>query len=65
VHERQRAMIAQLGMQGIHLLNGLAVIEVGCGNGGNLLEFLEFGAEPRRLVGNELLAERVDSFRAR
>lgn len=63
VHERQRTMIALLAMQGIRSLEGLDVIEVGCGNGGNLLEFLEFGAEPQRLVGNELLADRVDHAR--
>ena len=63
VHERQRAMIELLGMQGIRSLKGMDVIEVGCGNGGNLLEFLEFGAEPQRLVGNELLAERVEHAR--
>ena len=63
VHERQRATIALLATQGIRSLEGLDVIEVGCGSGGNLIEFLEFGAEPQRLVGNELLADRVDQAR--
>lgn len=65
VHERQRVMTRLLAAQGIRSLEGLDVMEVGCGNGGNLIEFLEFGAEPRRLVGNELLDSRVDEARRR
>ena len=42
VHERQRATIALLATQGIRSLEGLDVIEVGCGSGGNLIEFLFF-----------------------
>ena len=63
IHERQRAMIGLLAKQGIHSLAGLDVIEVGCGSGHNLIELLEFGAEPQRLVGNELLADRIDHAR--
>lgn len=59
VHERQRATTALLSAHGIHSLDGLDVMEVGCGNGGNLIEFLQLGATPERLVGNELLADRL------
>ncbi|GAA4706371.1 class I SAM-dependent methyltransferase [Nocardioides conyzicola] len=43
----------------------LRVLEVGCGTGDNLLRFLRWGFLPENLVGNELLADRVESARAR
>lgn len=65
VHERQTAMVALLSKQGIRSLEGLDVVEVGCGNGDNLIELLELGAEPARLAGNELLDDRIDQARRR
>jgi ubiquinone/menaquinone biosynthesis C-methylase UbiE len=65
VHERQRATTALLAANGVHSLAGLDVIEIGCGNGANLLEFLQLGAEPGRLVGNELLPDRLAEARRR
>jgi ubiquinone/menaquinone biosynthesis C-methylase UbiE len=59
VHERRRALTALLAARGISSLRGLDVIEVGCGIGTNLLELLELGAAPERLVGNELLPDRL------
>lgn len=43
----------------------LRVLEVGCGTGDNLLRFLRWGCLPENLVGNELLAERVETARSR
>ena len=63
VHERECSTAALLASQGIQSLKGLDVVEVGCGNGVNLVEFLQFGADPERLVGNELLAERLEQAR--
>ena len=62
-HDRQRALISTLAAEGVSSLEGLDLVEVGCGNGGNLLELIELGAEPERIVGNELLAERLDKAR--
>lgn len=63
IHERQRATIAVLRSYGIESLGGLDVLEIGCGSGANLIELLELGAQPERLVGNELLTERLDRAR--
>jgi SAM-dependent methyltransferase len=63
VHERQRTTTALLRAHGVQSLAGLDLIEIGCGTGANLLEFLELGAAPQRLVGNELLAERLSQAR--
>ena len=59
VHERQRATASLLAAHGIRSLEGRDLMEIGCGNGGNLIEFIQLGAAPERLVGNDLLAERL------
>ena len=63
VHERQLATTSLLAANGIHSLAGLDMIEVGCGDGANLIEFLQLGAEPQRLVGNDLLSDRIAQAR--
>ena len=64
VHERQRAMLRlfarDLGWQN---LANLKLIEIGCGNGSNLLEFLRLGLAPQNLCGIELLPVRAASAR--
>lgn len=65
VHERQRVMVALLAAHGVRSLQGLDIFEVGCGGGANLLELIAFGGEPERLVGNDLLDERVEAARRR
>ncbi len=59
VQERQRAMIRLLSRLGVTGCEDLSLVEVGCGTGKNLLEFLRLGFRPRHLVGIELLEERV------
>lgn len=46
-------------------LRKLKLVDVGCGYGGHLLDFLRFGFAPQNLYGIELLPERVDCARAR
>lgn len=62
--QRQRAMLSLLSSKGIRTLQDLDLIEIGCGHGGNLLEFLLLGATPERLTGNELLDERLRHARS-
>ncbi len=63
VQERQRALLRLLVAQGLHDLAALKVVEVGCGSGGNLLEFLRLGFAPENLSGIELLPERFAAAR--
>ena len=58
VQERQRAMLRLFVRLGWSDLSARRVLEVGCGNGGNLLELLRAGFAPRNLVGIELLPDR-------
>jgi SAM-dependent methyltransferase len=63
--ERERAL-AGLFRRHLHRpLREVDALEVGCGSGDNLLELLRLGADPARLVGSELLPERVAAARAR
>lgn len=60
VQERQRAMLNLFGQKfGLPGFSELALTEVGCGTGGNLLDFLRFGFKPENLCGIELLPERA------
>jgi SAM-dependent methyltransferase len=61
--ERERALAKWLLATGRTSLAGLEIAELGCGSGGNLLDFIRLGAEPSRLTGNDLLEERVEAAR--
>jgi SAM-dependent methyltransferase len=65
VQERQRAILRGLARRGWNDPAALSLAEVGCGAGGNLLEFLRIGFVPARLVGCELLPERLAMARER
>ena len=57
--ERLQAMARLWRAHGWHSLADKALLEVGCGSGGNLLDLLRLGATPTQLTGIELLSERV------
>ena len=46
-------------------LGRVKVVDVGCGYGGHLLDFLRFGIAPQNLFGIELLPDRVAHARTR
>lgn len=64
VQERQRVLLQLLARRGWHDLPTRTLLEVGCGAGGNLLEFLRMGFRPEHLSGIELLPERHAEARA-
>jgi SAM-dependent methyltransferase len=59
--ERERAIVRLFGRLGWRDLSSRRVLEVGCGNGANLLALLQMGFSPRNLAGIELLPERFSS----
>lgn len=63
--ERSRALIAWVNECGIGPVEQRRLLEIGCGSGVNLLQFLGFGFLPGNLVGNDLLEERVTLARSR
>jgi SAM-dependent methyltransferase len=59
IHERQRVMLQLFAKRGITNFSETKLVEVGCGTGDNLLEFLRLGFQAENLTGIELLDDRV------
>jgi len=57
--ERERVILRLLRTRMRKPLWELKVLEIGCGYGGNLLQFLRWGCCPWNLVANELLEDRL------
>lgn len=60
--ERTRALADVLRRHAV--LPSWRIAEIGCGAGGNLLDFIRLGADPGNLIGLELIAERAAAARA-
>jgi SAM-dependent methyltransferase len=65
LQERQRAMLRLLATLGWGSFGDRRVLDVGCGDGGQLLEWLRLGIAPAHLIGIELLPERARAARER
>lgn len=61
--ERLRALVRLWNAHGWTDLADKTLTEVGCGSGGNLQDLLRLGANPERLQGLELIAERAAQAR--
>lgn len=59
LHQRQRAILSVLKKNGFTDLSKLSILEMGCGGGGVLTEYLGFGAPPEKLHGVDLLFDRL------
>jgi ubiquinone/menaquinone biosynthesis C-methylase UbiE len=63
MQEIERVLLAMLERHGITSLEGLDVLDVGCGTALWLREFVKWGASPERLQGLDLLPDRIDTAR--
>ena len=59
IQQRQRNMLRLLKQAGILSVKQKRILEIGCGSGGVLQEFLGFGAEAAHLHGIDLLHARL------
>lgn len=64
VQERERALLRVFARFG-RPLDGMTVLEIGCGAGGNLAEMIKLGFLPENLSGIDLLDERIAAARHR
>lgn len=64
VQERQRAVIRRFRRAWGFDLSQIRLLEVGCGAGGNLLDMMRLGIDPRHLAGIELIESRWQQARA-
>jgi SAM-dependent methyltransferase/GNAT superfamily N-acetyltransferase len=60
-----RHAIAALDRRNMFPLNGRRIADIGCGSGTWLLEFCQWGAEPRNLLGIDLDEGRIQECRQR
>jgi ubiquinone/menaquinone biosynthesis C-methylase UbiE len=63
VQQLERRMLQALRRHNMDSLQSKKIIEIGCGNGHWLREFIKWGASPENLTGIELLADRVAQAR--
>ncbi len=64
LHEREAAMASLLSEAGLKSLAGLRILDVGCGKGATLRQYLEYGADPSCLWGIDLLPEFTQKAKA-
>ena len=63
VQGRQRQIVSLLKKHGVTTLHDKTILEVGCGNGSILTEFLQMGTAASNLYGIDLLPDRLQSGR--
>lgn len=63
IPERERQLLRMLSARGIASLESSKILEVGCGTGIWLREFVRWGARPENISGIDLLPERIAEAR--
>jgi SAM-dependent methyltransferase len=63
IQERERRVLALLTRVSHVSLEDMKILEIGCGTGFWLREFIKWGARPENIVGLDLLAERIEECR--
>jgi SAM-dependent methyltransferase len=60
IQQRQRAVLKLLRQENIEPIHDKQILEIGCGGGRVLLDFLLFGADQKNLYGVDLLFDRLE-----
>jgi SAM-dependent methyltransferase len=64
MHGVERRLLALLSRNAVPSPKGRRILEIGCGTGHWLRQFVKWGARPQDVAGIDLLAERVTEARA-
>jgi len=59
VQEREQRFLSALARHGFAQLESRKILEIGCGTGDLLRDFIKWGARPENVIGIDLLHERV------
>jgi SAM-dependent methyltransferase len=62
---REEALLRLLSEHGLRDLAKTRIIDVGCGNGGVLADFVRYGADPALMAGIDLLPDRIEAAGSR
>lgn len=57
--ERERELLGMLRKRGVTQLDGQKILEIGCGTGYWLRQFINWGVQPQDVTGIDLLTDRV------
>jgi ubiquinone/menaquinone biosynthesis C-methylase UbiE len=63
VQTREMELLKELKRRGISSLEKSKILDIGCGTGNELRNFIKYGAEPENCSGIDLLEERIASAR--
>ena len=63
IQERERRMLALLARHGLAELGALKILEIGCGSGFWIRQFIQWGAKPENLAGVDVLPQRIGEAR--
>jgi ubiquinone/menaquinone biosynthesis C-methylase UbiE len=60
IQQLERRVLALLRAEGFNALSDKKILEIGCGHGNWLREFIKWGASPKNLTGIDLLPDRIE-----
>jgi ubiquinone/menaquinone biosynthesis C-methylase UbiE len=63
VQERERQVLAALRRHGVSSLEETTILEIGCGTGHWVREFVKWGAQPEHITAIDLLEHRISEAR--
>jgi ubiquinone/menaquinone biosynthesis C-methylase UbiE len=61
IHQREKALLDILNKFNYSDLTNKRILDIGCGTGGTLRRFIDYGAKPENLYGIDLLKDRIES----
>jgi SAM-dependent methyltransferase len=61
MHEREERLVRYFVSEGMHSLEGLKILEVGCGAAALLRRLFDLGAEPAKCVGLDVRGQRLQT----
>jgi ubiquinone/menaquinone biosynthesis C-methylase UbiE len=61
MHQREKALLDILNKFNYSDLTNKKILDIGCGTGGTLRRFIDYGAKPENLYGIDLLKDRIEN----